>query len=282
MIKLVLTDLDDTLIPAGSDGATPRALAAIGRMLEHGVRFGPVSGRTPQAMGWMFGGQQACYATGAFVNGQVVRLDGKIIHVEYLDPASLERLRAYLDEEADGAVLTLHDALGDGAALLATADSSQALDLRAGTDSYAGIVGHVPDEPQVKSNIVCSCDHDAMVSLRERLRTRFPEFSFVFPSAWAPYIDILPAGYSKGSAVRILASALDISIDEVATFGDSENDLAMIEGFPNSVAVANATDEVSRAARWHIGTSADDAVAQALEEIADAALTDELPSFMQA
>jgi hydroxymethylpyrimidine pyrophosphatase-like HAD family hydrolase len=54
----------------------------------------------------------------------------------------------------------------------------------------------------------------------------------------------------------------------------------MIEAVPNSVAVSNASPEVARAARWHIGSSADDAVADALFQIAEAAETGELPAFM--
>ena len=280
MIKLVLTDLDDTLIPAGSDGASKRAIQAIHALLDRGIHFGPVSGRTPQAMGWMFGGDEACYATGAFVNGQVVRLDGETIHVEALDTGALERLRQYLDEGCFGAVLTLHDALDDGTAVLATSVPGQTDSLRQGTDSYKATVVQVPDRQWIKSNIVCSCDRSHMVFLRDQLLHRFPEFDFVFPSAWAPYIDILPAGYSKGSAVRILADRLGISLDEVATFGDSENDMAMLEGFPNSVSVANATEETSAVARWHIGPCSNDAVAQAFEEIAAATDEGSLPGFM--
>ena len=105
---------------------------------------------------------------------------------------------------------------------------------------------------------------------------------FVFPSLTAPLVDISPHGWSKGSAVQVLVEVLGITIDEVATFGDSENDLSMIEGIPNSVAVANAGDQIKQAARWHIGASADDAVADALFDIAAAAKTGAMPSFMQA
>ena len=100
-------------------------------------------------------------------------------------------------------------------------------------------------------------------------------------SPTAPLIDISPAGWSKGTSVRYIADQLGLALDEVATFGDSENDLSMIEAVPNSVAVSNASPEVAAAARWHIGASADDAVADALFEIANAAKTGEMPAFMR-
>ena len=74
---------------------------------------------------------------------------------------------------------------------------------------------------------------------------------------------------------------MGLTLDEVATFGDSENDLSMIEAVPNSVAVSNASEQIAQAARWHIGASADDAVADALFEIARAYRANEMPSFMR-
>ena len=66
-----------------------------------------------------------------------------------------------------------------------------------------------------------------------------------------------------------------------ASSGDSENDLAIIEGVPNSVAVSNAAPKVAAAARWHIGAAIEDAVAGALLDIAAAAKTGAMPALMR-
>ena len=50
MIKLVLTDMDDALIPAGHDGASDYAIEGVHAMQAAGLHFGPVSGRQPSAM----------------------------------------------------------------------------------------------------------------------------------------------------------------------------------------------------------------------------------------
>ena len=103
----------------------------------------------------------------------------------------------------------------------------------------------------------------------------------MFPSPTAPLIDITPHGWDKAAGVRELARELGVTLEEVATFGDSENDLPMIAAVPNSVAVANASEDVAKAARWHIGPSRDDSVAAALEQIAAAAPTGDMPAFMR-
>ena len=53
MIRLALTDLDNTLIPLGAPHASARAIRAVHAMLDAGLWFGPVSGRVPAAMRWM-------------------------------------------------------------------------------------------------------------------------------------------------------------------------------------------------------------------------------------
>ena len=88
-----------------------------------------------------------------------------------------------------------------------------------------------------------------MVEVRDALRLQFPALDFVFPARNGPFIDILPAGWSKGRAVEVLADHLGLSLDEVATFGDSENDISMFEAVTYSVAVRNASPEAMAARR---------------------------------
>lgn len=282
MIKLVLTDLDDTLIRNGLPCASDHAIAGIHAMLDEGLHFGPVSGRIPRAMGWMFNDDAACYATAALSNGQMIYLDGELVHEERLDGPELNRL-AELLSHIPKAVLTIYDVnapVEDDAGYFVSPDAEH---LRECHETFPHIRGDARrlDEPTyVKANIWCAGSREHLVSVRDMLREEFPSMDFVFPSRTAPLIDISPTGWSKGTAVRFLAKELGITLDEVATFGDSENDLSMIEAVPNSVAVANASEEVAQAARWHIGASADEAVADALFQIAQAAPTQSMPAFM--
>lgn len=282
MIKLVLTDLDDTLIShdLSADSASPTAMEAIRSLLAQGLHFGPVSGRTPASMGETFCGYAPAYATGAFANGQLVRLDGEIIHREYSPAEPLQRVADICDEQGDAA-LALYAMETDGSGWFVSKRSELPAFETARGPLQFGREGEV-SEPSLKANIhLAPGTREHYTELRDLLRAEVPELDFVFPSNTAPIIDILPAGYGKGSAVRILARALDITLDEVATFGDSENDLSMLESIPNAVAVDNASAQVKAACRWHIGHAAEDAVAHALAQIAEAAATGDMPRFMQ-
>lgn len=282
MIKLVLSDLDDTLIRNGLPHATRRALDAIHATLDAGVRFGPVSGRIPRAMGWMFDNDAACYATGALSNGQMIYLDGELVHVERLDGPELNRVAAVLSRipKASLVVYDVDAPSEEDAGYFVSSDQAHVEECMRTFPHIKRSAKVLPKPTYVKANVWCAGSREHLTEVRDMLRGEFPSMDFVFPSPKAPLIDISPAGWNKGTAAHFLANQMGIGIDEVATFGDSENDLSMIEAVPNSVAVANASDEVLEAARWRIGTSENDAVADALFQIADAAATKSMPAFM--
>lgn len=283
MIRLALTDLDDTLIPFGAKRVSDRAILAIHRMLDAGLEFGPVTGRQSFAMSWMFGGDERCYATGAFANGQIVRLDGETIKVISIPSNVLQKVADVLDDSGIPAWLAIYGTMPDELAKLVTRrkDAVEANPPDTWGKSVYGTVPRVAPGGHVKANIQCSCDRTQMIELRDLLRLEVPDLSFVLPSLTARVIDVNVQGWDKGDGVRLLAEKLGISQDEVVVFGDSENDLPMMSSVPSSVAVSNASDAVSAAARWKIGAAKDDAVAVALNQIADAAKMGGLPAFMQ-
>lgn len=282
MIKLALTDLDDTLIAAGTAPASAQAVAAMRSAMAGGVHCGPISGRPPSSLGWMFGpGNEDCWQTGAFSNGQMVYLDGRLARKVPLPQEALQDLVALMAREGQ-AYVTIFDV--DGPGIHFVTDSPETFlsnPPRRYRDIGGDIVPALPAGPILKANVQCTCPPERMVALRDLANATIPDLELVFPGQGVPVIDILPRGWDKGRAVCFLAETLGLGLDEVAVFGDSENDLAMIRAVPNSVAVANAAPEVAAAARWHIGASADGAVAAALEDIALAAKAGTMPSFMQ-
>lgn len=281
MIRLVLTDLDDTLIPFGVGHTSARANRAIHALLDAGAHFGPVTGRIPASMGTMFCEDEECYRTGAFANGQVVSIDGEVVQRTLIEGALLRRVAGLLDDLCANAWLAIYDSDDLRNVNLVTAHPER---IRANPPatwgvSVFGVVSDVEDRGYLKANLQCSCDRDEMTYVRDRLRRSIPELRFVFPSMTAKVIDINPGDWEKGDSVRLIAARLGVSIDEVVVFGDSENDLSMMRAVPNSVAVANADEAVAAAARWHIGDVRDDAVAIALEDIASACARGGVPSF---
>lgn len=284
MIKLVLTDLDNTLIahkpgePFGDAVITDEGLAAIRALLDAGVHFGPSTGRGPASMAYTFRDQAWAYESGAYANGQLIYLDGQVVHEEWCSAESLQRVVDIVDEQPYGITVIFN--LEDDAASWGVSSNAEKI------ARYAGerFVSHV--EPRITApsmKTIIRMGHDAAEApvLRDLLAAEVPELDFVLPSPDAMVIDITPKGYGKGSAVRIMAEALGIGLDEVAVFGDADNDLSMLQAVPNSVAVANASEAAAAAASWHIGDAQEQSVAHAMAQIAEATARGELPAFMQ-
>lgn len=280
MIKLVLTDLDDTLIPHSAPGISPRAAKAMHTLLDDGACVGPVSGRVPKAMGWMLGGDESLYQTGAFCNGQIVYLNGKKLAEVPVDSDLLTQVVSYLDKLGDAA-LGVYDVAADKGATLITQHPERLYGHPVIFSESEGEVSTKVPERVIKCNVHIEGDYQHRYEVRDQLCEAFPDLSFVLPSLIAPLIDICPADCDKGTAVKTLIEALGIDNEQAVCFGDSENDLAMLDAVTNSVGVANADETVASRVKWHIGPSDQDSVAQAMEQIATSIETKTVPSFMR-
>ena len=63
------------------------------------------------------------------------------------------------------------------------------------------------------------------------------------------YLEIVPAGATKGAALRVLAEHMGIPLEETIAVGDQENDLEMIEAAGLGIAMPQAPERVRKAAR---------------------------------
>ena len=280
MIKLVLSDMDNTLVPFGARHASPRTMEAIHAVLDAGVRFGPDTGRDYVELMRFFDGDETCFMTGIFSNGKRVRADGRYVRTVLLDHESLVRIDEALRGE-QGMFLVCYPESSDLTNPAYGVGATRAeLEVFAQRCSFTGRVADaVPDEDVIAATIACPGPPERMERCRALVAEAAPEVRVVSP--FPEWFDVLPAGVSKADGLEVLLEALGIGLDEVAVFGDAENDLTIMRKVPHSVAVANATDEVLRAARHRVGASTEEGVADALLEVARATRAGELPAFLK-
>ena len=81
------------------------------------------------------------------------------------------------------------------------------------------------------------------------------------------YLELMPAGVDKGSALRELCSRLEIPIENVFAVGDYYNDLPMLQACGHPVAVGNAVPQVKLASEIQVLPCRDGGVAQLLYEL---------------
>jgi hydroxymethylpyrimidine pyrophosphatase-like HAD family hydrolase len=70
---------------------------------------------------------------------------------------------------------------------------------------------------------------------------------------------------SKGNALAMLASTLDIPLEETMAVGDASNDISMLRVAGLGVAMGQASRRVRASADVVTGSNAEDGLAQALE-----------------
>lgn len=267
MIKLVLSDLDSTLVWQPDHVITPFALEAVHALQAAGVHFAPCTGRYFRDLSTIFAGDDAACATAVTSNGQLVYLDGELISAVPLDRDALLGAKDVLHEIPDAYLVVEYE--GEKTAV----DADPAF-VHAHPDNFwnvRNVLDTVPVEPCYKSNVRVVGSFERTQEVAAQLGRACPGLDFVCPMPGLPHIDVLPAGFGKECGADVLCERLGISPDEVCCFGDAENDLSVLRHFIHSVAVANASPAVAEAARYHIGPANEDSVAKAFLEIADRA-----------
>ena len=260
--RLILTDIDGTILPRGRQVVDTGTRLAMRAALDAGIRTGVATGRAIPAVLPAFGGDHTFAKTALATSGTQVYLDGRLIHEERLGRDALVRV-AQVVRDVPGAGLITFD--GPKVNLV----EGKASDLELCFPAYARDLRPVPEVPRgpiVKANVFIAGGADATEGLLGTLQDCVPELGFNMPMTG--FLNVVPLGYSKATGIDILCEALGITVDDVVVFGDADNDVEMLSHVPNSVAVADATERARRAARWHIGRCADGAVADAISALA--------------
>ena len=260
-LKAVFVDLDGTLLAA--DHTMPeRALETVRLLQATGVRVVPASGRTLQSIRSFFG-PVASELDMVASNGMDVIASGKCI---YHATCPTEDARALLD-----AVLASKRRLGmtvftEAGPYIFDREADfvheriESLALapvqRVNDGLPAGVINKV-------AVIAVDDTAGAVRELSHAMGTRF-----AFTPCGAHFIDAAHGGIDKIDGVRMVMEHLGAGLHEVAAFGDSMNDLKMMEALPVSVAVANAMPELKAVCAYEIGSNAEGAVPGCFAQIA--------------
>jgi Cof subfamily protein (haloacid dehalogenase superfamily) len=259
---LCAIDLDDTLL--GPDHKlSQRNATAIKKVVEAGVVVLIASGRMyaaslPTAKELQLDAPIICY------NGAMVKhpFTGETWMEESVAPAVAGDLMDYCRQ----AGLQLNFYWQD---LLYTAAYTPWLELyhnRTGaplevrSDFYSFLKGIAP------TKLIIVDDPERIDQLLPEMRDRYGASIYVTKSN-KEYLEFLPPGANKGSALAFVADRYGVTAAETIAFGDSWNDLPMLNWAGLSVAVGNAKPEVIAAADRTVLSNAEDGVGIALEEI---------------
>lgn len=107
-------------------------------------------------------------------------------------------------------------------------------------------------------------DKQKISQLQDQLREKYPEDHLNITRSKPYYLEVMHPQATKGDALQVVAAHYGITRDQVMAFGDSYNDLAMIEWAGLGVAMGNARDEVKQVASYVTHSNEEEGVAEAL------------------
>jgi Cof subfamily protein (haloacid dehalogenase superfamily) len=134
----------------------------------------------------------------------------------------------------------------------------------------SGVLELIPDvravatQPCIK--VVGHSDPLTIATVRPLAVERFGHALYVTQTS-SELLELLHPEVSKGAALRRIAHMLGVARDEVIAFGDSHNDLDMLEFAGVGVAMGNASAEVKALADLITDSNEDDGIATALERL---------------
>jgi Cof subfamily protein (haloacid dehalogenase superfamily) len=265
-IDLIAIDLDDTLLRSDLT-ISDRNKRALAEAAARGIRVVLASGRNVHSMrayaeelGLVGPGDYMICSNGAEI---LHSASGRILDERRLDPGLCREIARAIEERGfpwqiyeEGLI---HVSRPNEWALEDSRLSGQAIILVEDREEFfaRGIIKFViPGEPEL------------IVGLLDDLKRLFEGRASVLTSK--PYfLEVLPPGADKGSALERLAGMIDLPLSSAMAIGDAMNDLGMVSAAGFGCAPANAIPEVKAAARYvSERTNEEDAVADLVERLA--------------
>ena len=113
--------------------------------------------------------------------------------------------------------------------------------------------------------VLCLCNPVHTDEIERRLRERFPQHSIAKSSD--VLIEVMKAGSTKAEAVRTLCGIWGVSPADAIAFGDSYNDVPMLEAVGRGYLMANAPADLLERIPLHAPDSDHDGIARVLSDL---------------
>lgn len=258
MIKLIVSDIDGTLVRDGDNVLNPDYFQEILRLRAKGIQFAAASGRQWHSIERIFDPvkEKIFYISD---NGAYVGCHGRNL---FLTPIERQLALMIVQEIRSHEEL---DVVLSGPDVVYVETKSQEL-VHWLVDCYRFEVKQVPDVTKVPDEIIKVSAYkkhgveESTKDIREKYRDQLK--ITISGDMW---MDCMATGVNKGAAIQMIQESLDILPEETMAFGDQLNDLEMMGKAYYSYAIGNARPEVKAAARFQADTNVNNGVLKVLQ-----------------
>lgn len=259
MIKLIVSDIDGTLVRDGENKVNPEIFDVIMRLKkEKRIHFAAASGRQAASIEYTF---QPIKKEIFYVaeNGSYLGCYGRTL---FLYPIDREPAMELIREIRSNPELEVM--VGGAKGTYLETKNREFIDWM--TEGYHFHIIQVDDVTKVDDEIIKVAAY-RKENVQEAAGYLFDRHKdeLKLTISGDMWLDCMRKDVNKGEAVKTLQESLGIAPDETMVFGDQLNDIEMLGRAYYSFAVANAREEVRRAARFQADSNVNDGVMKILK-----------------
>lgn len=260
MIKLVVSDIDGTLVNDGAHNLNPRMFEVIRQLKKKGILFAAASGRQYPSIRRLFAPVEHDMIFIAENGAYVVCRDTEI-SITPMDPDAVREIVCQV-RQIPGCIIT---ASGKQTTYIEQ-DDQDFIDFL--VNGYHNNVRLVEDVLETGEDIVKVAIYrkDGIDSLAETMIPQWKDRVKVVVSG-SMWLDFMDDCVDKGNAIASIQKSTCISKEETMCFGDNSNDVGMFRQAGTCYAVANANPILKKEATAVIETYKEDAVLKELEKL---------------
>ncbi|MFR3727771.1 Cof-type HAD-IIB family hydrolase [Lacrimispora sp.] len=235
MIKLIVSDIDGTLVPTGSSKMDPEFIEVLKKVLNKNIMFCACSGREYKAMQIMFPEVESKIYLSC-QNGNVIFQDGNIIYHKPLDRMVAAEI--------------LSDVISqDGCMCLISNNSGYYMIDRPGLAGELKEINFQFEVSLVQTLEQVPGDINQLTLLK---MGKAGEYISYFTRRWSDKLHVMLSSVNcidfcnmtKADSIQYLCELLNIMPEEVMAFGDNYNDITMLEMVGSAYIMENAPREL--------------------------------------
>ncbi|WP_280739209.1 MULTISPECIES: HAD family hydrolase [unclassified Enterococcus] len=259
-VKLIASDMDHTLLTEESM-LPPNFAEYVSALNEKEIEFTIASGRPLYTLTSLFPDLIAKMSL-ISDNGAAICYHGEMIYKSLLAVADYQQLIAFVENQKLGVPILC----GIETAYIAK-KHQQYQDFFANFYSKMEFVDDLQAlEVEANKFTIYFPKEDSKLHYQNLFAPKYAE-KFSITVGDTIWIDIMNKGVNKGQAMKILGEKINVSADEMMAFGDTYNDIEMLQTVKFSYLVANAAEDMAQYANYRTKSNDEYGVLVVLEEL---------------
>lgn len=259
-VKLIASDMDHTLLTEKGE-LPPNFNDYIIRLDRLGIDFAIASGRPLYTLNDIFSKIRGKIS---FIsdNGGVISHKGEIIFKSLLDPLSYQAMIQFVEDNTDGIAILC----GLDSAVISKKNKEHEKFLK----FFYSKINLVDNLSHVSVDANKFTIYFPNKNSKKHFEATFkPKYGATFSVTVGDtiWIDIMNYGIDKGRAMKLLGERLGLTSAQMMAFGDTYNDIEMLEAVEYSYIVKNANEDMKKHAKFITDSNDDFGVTNIIEKL---------------